>query len=103
MRQAIIAICVLVVLVSAQDNTEAAHSLPNNFLVEAKMIIDNKAYNPTNISLHINSTTTPFYTFNLSAQNFNKNVTVALRLFSWYNGQWMLSRQAVSLSTRHET
>jgi hypothetical protein len=101
MRQSLIAVCVLLVLVSAQDKSETIPRLPNNFLVEGKVIIDSKAYNPTNMSLYINTTTTPFYTFNLSAQNFNKNVTVALRLFSWYNGQWMLSRQTVSLSTRH--
>jgi hypothetical protein len=75
-----------------------------DFLVEAKVLIDNKVYNPTNISLliHTNSSA-PSYAFNLSSQNFNRNVTVALRLFSWYNGQWIVGRQAVSLSTLNST
>lgn len=70
-----------------------------NFLVEAKVFIDNKPYNPTNISVSIaGNADAPSYSFNLSSQNFNKNVTIGLRLFSWYNAQWVLSRQTVSLS-----
>jgi hypothetical protein len=101
-RQTILALCLLLALASPQNAGETVPP-PNHFLVEGKAIIDSKAYNPANISLYINSTTTPSYSFNLSAQNLNKNVSVSLRLFSWYNGQWMLSRQTVSLSTRHDT
>ena len=72
-----------------------------HFLVEAKVIIDGKAYNPTNLSITISpNTTIPAYSFNLSAANFNKNVTVPLRLFAWYNGQWTLSRQSITISTK---
>ncbi len=102
MWQAILTLCLLSACALAQDASETPPPA-NNFLVEGKVMIDSKAYNPTNMSLYINSTATPSYSFNLSAQNLNKNVSVSLRLFSWYNGQWMLSRQTISLSTRHNT
>lgn len=70
-----------------------------HFIVEAKVVIDGKGYNPTNLSITIApNVTIPAYTFNLSAANFNKNATIPLRLFAWYNGQWTLSRQSITLS-----
>lgn len=70
-----------------------------HFKVEAKVVIDGKSYNPTNLSITIApNVTIPAYTFNLSSANYNKNATIPLRLFAWYNGQWTLSRQSIILS-----
>lgn len=71
-----------------------------HFIVEAKVVIDGKNYNPTNLSITIGpNVTIPAYSFNLSSVNFNKNATIPLRLFAWYNGQWTLSRQSITLSS----
>jgi hypothetical protein len=89
----------VVIVASADSPSDTKY-----FLVEVKVLIDNKVYNPTNISLSIHTNSSaPSYAFNLSSQNFNRNVTVALRLFAWYNGQCTVGRQAFSLSTLNST
>ena len=94
----LLSLLALLLLTTAQQAPEAP--LPKHFLVEAKVIVDAKAYNAANISVAINQThPNQSFAFELSPHNFNKAVSVALRLFAWYNGQWTLSRQTASLST----
>lgn len=62
-------------------------------------MVDGKIMRSNNISLYIkNQTLSSLLEFELSPNNFNKNVTVLLRMFAWYNGQWTLSRQTATLS-----
>lgn len=62
-------------------------------------MVDGKIMKNNNISLYItNQTLSSSFEFDLSPNNFNKNVTVLLRMFAWYNGQWTLSRQTAALS-----
>ena len=95
---------ILLVLLLATVTLANGYSPPTSpegfhFIVEAKVVIDGKSYNPTNLSITIGpNVTIPAYTFNLSSVNFNKNATIPLRLFAWYNGQWTLSRQSIILS-----
>ena len=62
-------------------------------------MVDGKIMKNNNISLYIkNQSLSSLFEFDLSPNNFNKNVTVLLRMFAWYNGQWTLSRQTTALS-----
>lgn len=62
-------------------------------------MVDGKIMKNNNISLYIkNQTLSSLFEFDLSPNNFNKNVTVLLRMFAWYNGQWTLSRHTATLS-----
>lgn len=93
---------ILVILMLCAMHVSSIASSPegHHFLIEAKVLIDGKTYSPINISVTIgDNITIPEYSYNLSPVNFNKNVTLPLRLFVWYNGQWTLSRQTLSLST----
>ncbi len=62
-------------------------------------MVDGKIMKNNNISLYItNQTLSSVFDFDLSPNNFNKNVTVLLRMFAWYNSQWTLSRHTAMLS-----
>ncbi len=92
----------MLVLMLCASHVFAFASSPegHHYLIEAKVVIEGKTYNPVNISATIGSNIAiSEYSFNLSSANYNKNVTVPLRLFIWYNGQWSLSRQTILLST----
>lgn len=44
---------------------------------------------PFNLSLSINQSTPLQHTLTLNRNNFNRNVSVIVHMFAWYNGNWI--------------
>jgi hypothetical protein len=88
----------IVLQIQSQDPAAAEEApVAPAFILELKVAINDKFYNPKNISLSLNQNSTAGYTFNLSSVNFNKNVSVVTKLFAWYNNDWV-ARQSQTLS-----